>query len=70
MLAQTRHCRRLLESENIEAMVERAHYELVRSWTNVGLTRAMKGLFDELRRAMQTVSTESERIRKLVRETY
>jgi DNA repair exonuclease SbcCD ATPase subunit len=30
----------------------------------------MKGLFVELRRTMQTVATESERIRKLVRETY
>jgi len=70
LLTQTRHCRRLLESESIEAMVERAHGELVRSWTTAGLTRAMKGLFDELRRAMQTVATESERIRKLVREIY
>jgi len=70
LLTQTRHCRRLLESESIEAMVERAHEELVHSWTTAGLTRAMKGLFDELRRTMQTVATESERIRKLVRETY
>jgi len=70
LLTETRHCRRLLENESIEAMVERAHTELVRSWTTVGLTRAMKGLFDELRRAMQTVAAESERIRKLVRETY
>ena len=30
----------------------------------------MKVLFDELRRTMQTVATESENIRKLVRETY
>ena len=36
----------------------------------LGLAAAMKALFDELRRTMQTVATESERIRKLVRETY
>ncbi|HYN79363.1 MAG TPA: hypothetical protein VES73_16395, partial [Lamprocystis sp. (in: g-proteobacteria)] len=46
------------------------HTDMVRSWTTPGMGNAMKGLFDELRRAMQVIATESERVRKLVRETY
>ena len=70
LLAQTRECRRLLEHESIEGMIDHAQHELARSWTTVGLTSAMKELFDALRRTMQAVATESERIRKQVRETY
>jgi len=70
LLVQTRPCRQTLERDNIESIIERAHHDLVHSWTTAGLIRAMKGLFEDLRRAMQTVATESERIRKLVRETY
>ncbi len=70
LLTETRHCRRLLEHEGIEVLIERAHGELEHSWTTTGLARAMKGLFDELRRVMQAVATESERIRRLVREVY
>jgi hypothetical protein len=70
LLTQTSHCRALLERETIDAMVARAHDELVHSWTTMGLRRAMRGLFDELRLIMQTVATESESIRKQVRETY
>jgi hypothetical protein len=70
VLVQTRPCRRILERDHIQSFIERAHQDLVHSWTTLGLTRAMKRLFDDLRRTMQTVATESERIRKLVRETY
>lgn len=70
LLVQTRPCRRILEREHIQSFVERAQQDLVHSWTTMALSRAMKGLFDALRRTMQTVATESERIRKLVRETY
>ncbi|MBV5274110.1 MAG: dynamin family protein [Lamprocystis purpurea] len=70
LLIQTRECRRLLEVENIEAMIDRAQRDLTGSWTTAGLTAAMKRLFDELRRTMQSIATESERIRRLVRETY
>ena len=70
LLVETRPCRRILERENIDSIVERAHANLMRSWTTIGLVHAMKGLFEELRRTMQDVATESERIRKLVREMY
>lgn len=70
LLAQTRECRRLLEQENVDALIEKAQHDLLHSWTTAGLTDAMKGLFDALRHTMQSVATESERVRKLVRDTY
>lgn len=70
LLNETRYCRQVLEADNIEPMIDRARRELARSWTSVGLSRSMRGLFEELRRSMQTVASESERIRRLVREIY
>jgi hypothetical protein len=70
LLTNTRSCRQSLEREAIEAMMERADRNLAGSWTSLGLARAMRGLFDELRRVIQAVATESEQTRKLVRETY
>lgn len=70
LLNETRHCRQILESDSIEPIIERAQRELALSWTSAGLARSMRSLFDELRRIMQAVSSESERIRRLVRETY
>lgn len=70
LVAETNEARRTLEREAIDTLIEGAHQELLHSWTSLGLTRAMNHLFDELRRVIQTVATDSERIRKLVRETY
>jgi hypothetical protein len=70
LIVETRLCRQILERDAIEALIDKAHREMVHSWTTRGLTGAMKNLFDELRRAMLTVATESERIRKMVRMTY
>lgn len=70
LIVETRLCRQILERDTIEALIDKAHREMVHSWTTRGLTGAMKNLFDELRRAMLTVATESERIRKMVRTTY
>lgn len=70
LLSETRYCRQLLEVESIEPIIERARGELARSWTSAGLSRSMRGLFEELRRVMQAVASESERIRRLVREIY
>jgi hypothetical protein len=70
LLNETRLCRQILEAEGIESMIERSLRQLAGSWTSAGLARAMRSLFEELRRTMQTVSAESERIRRLVRQTY
>jgi hypothetical protein len=70
LLNETRFCRQVLEAESIEAMIDQARRELAGCWTSVGLGRSMRSLFEEFRRTMQTVASESERIRRLVRELY
>lgn len=70
LIVETRLCRQILDRETIEELIDKAHRDMVQSWTTHGLAGAMKGLFEELRRAMQTVANESERIRKMVRLTY
>jgi hypothetical protein len=70
LLAETRLCRQTLEAESIEAMIGGARQRLRRCWTSVGLARAMRSLFEQMRGTMQTVSSESERLRRLVRQIY
>jgi hypothetical protein len=66
----TKRCREILDRDQIDTLIGQTHTRMARSWTTIGMVGAMMGLFDELRRAMQTVATESERIRKRVRATY
>ncbi len=70
LIVETRLSRHILERDTMEALIDKAHGDMVRSWTTHGLATAMKSLFDELRRAMQTITSESERIRKMVSLTY
>ena len=70
LIAETKLSRRILNKDMIEQLIEENHQEMLDSWTTVGLSAAMKQLFDELRRAMQTVNQESEHIRKAVNNTY
>ncbi len=70
LLNETRACRELIDADTIGALLERAQTDLARSRTTLALTRAMQTLFDELRHTMQSVASESERLRKLVRSTY
>jgi len=70
LIVETRLSRELLARDRIDGLIEKAHRAMVKSWTTRGLALAMKELFEELRRATQTVATESERIRKLVGITY
>lgn len=70
LILETRLSRQILDRDTMDALIDKANREMVRSWTTRGLALAMKDLFDELRRAMQTISSESERIRKMVRLTY
>ena len=70
LLRETRLCRQILEADTIEATIDRTRQKLDRCWTSAGLARSMRALFEEMRRTMQTVSSESERIRRLVREIY
>jgi hypothetical protein len=70
LIADTRLSRQILDRGTLEALIDKAHGEMVRSWTTRGLAGAMKALFDELRLTAQTVASESDRIRKMVRSTY
>ncbi|MCU0833869.1 MAG: dynamin family protein [Chromatiaceae bacterium] len=70
LIVETRLSRELLAREHIDGLIEQAHRAMVQSWTTRGLALAMKGLFQELRGATQTVASESERIRRLVGLTY
>jgi hypothetical protein len=70
LLDECRHSREILERENIDELIETARLALAASWTTRGLHKGMRSLFEDLRRVIQTVASESERIRKLVRETY
>ncbi|MEJ2387359.1 MAG: dynamin family protein [Chromatiaceae bacterium] len=70
LILETRLSRQALAPETIDALIEKAHRDMLHSWTTQGLSKAMRSLFDELRRTGQAVSSESERIRKIVRTTY
>jgi hypothetical protein len=70
LILETRISRQALAPETIDALIEKAHRDMLHSWTTQGLSKAMRMLFDELRRTAQAVATESERIRKIVRGTY
>jgi hypothetical protein len=70
LIDECRHSREILQRENIDDLIETGRLALAASWTTRGLHEGMRSLFEDLRRIIQTVATESERIRKLVRETY
>jgi hypothetical protein len=67
---ETEHCREILDRDKIQSLILQTHIDMARSWTTAGMIGTMMGLFEELRRAMQAIATESERVRKRVRETY
>ena len=62
--------RTLLDQEKLEHLMQQTHREMLHSWTTRGMKKSMKLLFDELRHAMQTATTRSERTRKMVRHVY
>jgi hypothetical protein len=70
LILETRLSRQMLAPETIDGLIERAHRDMMHSWTTGGISGAMRALFDDLRRTAQTVASESERIRKIVRITY
>jgi hypothetical protein len=70
LILETRLSRQILAPETIDALVERAHRDMLQSWTTHGMSATMRGLFAELRQTAQTVTGESERVRKIVGATY
>jgi len=66
----TERCRDILDPKKSDTLFARVHSDMERSWTTAGMAAAMKDLFDELVRAMQAITAETEHTRKLVREIY
>jgi DNA repair ATPase RecN len=70
LIAEAQLGRQILEKDRIDALIRSAHRDMIHSWTTYGLAAAMKTLSDELRRSVQTVGSECERLRRLVRVTF
>ena len=70
LMHATQRCREILDRRKMDALVARVHADMARSWTTAGMAAAIKDLFDELVRAMQAITAETEHTRKLVREVY
>ncbi len=59
-----------LNMEALNEVIERCRKEMTNSWTTSGMKSAMKNLFEEIRRTMLNVVTQSEQTRKLIRSIY
>ncbi len=59
-----------LNMEALNEIIERCRKEMTNSWTTSGMKSAMKNLFEEIRRTMLNVVTQSEQTRKLIRAIY
>ncbi len=59
-----------LNMEALDEIIERCLKEMANSWTTSGMKSTMKSLFEEIRRTMVNVVTQSEQTRKLIRSIY
>jgi hypothetical protein len=59
-----------LNLETLNEVIERCRKEMTNSWTTSGMKTAMKNLFEEIRRIMLDLVTQSEQTRKLIRGIY
>ncbi len=59
-----------LNMEALDEIIERCRKEMANSWTTSGMKNTMKNLFEEIRRTMLNVVTQSEQTRKLIRTIY
>lgn len=59
-----------LNMESLNQIIERCRKEMTNSWTTSGMKTSMKNLFEEIRRIMLNVVTQSEQTRKLIRAIY
>ncbi|MCU7918652.1 MAG: dynamin family protein [Candidatus Thiodiazotropha sp. (ex Epidulcina cf. delphinae)] len=54
----------------LDAIIENSRKEMTNSWTTSGMKGSMKSLFEETRRTMLKVVSQSEQTRKLIRSIY
>jgi hypothetical protein len=67
---QAKELRSAIDINTINALIVESRRSMSDSWTTLGLKSVMKHLFEELRGNMQSVVTQSEQTRKLVRGIY
>lgn len=63
----------LMEALNIntlERVIEQAHQQMSGAWTTHGLKEAMRVLFEDINRRMETISTQTQSMRRLIRTIY
>ncbi|MCU7935613.1 MAG: dynamin family protein [Candidatus Thiodiazotropha sp. (ex Dulcina madagascariensis)] len=54
----------------LDVIIENSRKEMTNSWTTSGMKGSMKSLFEETRRTMLKVVSQSEQTRKLIRSIY
>ncbi len=67
---QADQLKNILNLETLDKIIERSRREMSSSWTTTGMKSAMKSLFEEIRKNMHGVVTQSEQTRKLIRSIY
>lgn len=59
-----------LDVASLENVIDQAHQQMAGAWTTFGLKMAMRTLFDDIKNRMETVSTQIQSMRRLVRSIY
>jgi hypothetical protein len=59
-----------LNLKTLEKVIERAYAQMADAWTTPGLKKAMRILFEEIDQRMQSVSAQTQSMRRLVRTIY
>ncbi len=67
---QADNLRAALDLNTLNNIINRSRREMTNSWTTHGMKTVMKSLFEEVRRNMHSVVSQSEQTRKLIRSIY
>ncbi|MEN8166106.1 MAG: dynamin family protein [Pseudomonadota bacterium] len=67
---QAEQLQETLNFKALDKVIERSRREMSNSWTTRGMKSNMKSLFEEIRHNMQSVVSQSEQTRKLIRSIY
>lgn len=68
-----RHGQTLIEAldlQTLEKVIDEARQEMSKAWTTLGLKEAMRILFNDINRRMETASEQTQAMRQLVRTIY
>lgn len=59
-----------LDLDTLETVIEQARQQMSGAWTTLGLKEAMRVLFKDINRRMDTISGQTQSMRRLVRTIY